>query len=538
MAATPTTKAQVQAYRFVLRRMESALVRRDPVMLHDPMRTHLRAAFVGVCVALLVAAGFLIYGFIKPQQELGSTDEIVIGADSGAMFVHLNNPTSRLVPVTNLASARLILIKQSGGGGAAAGVGNAATAVPRQVADEVLKDVPREPLAGIPGAPNDIPDGSELVEPKWTLCDTTIPDPSLPEQARITRPAITTTALIGTDRSGRPLRPDEALLFRASTGEYFLVFDGKRAKVNVQDSAVRQAFDIADTAGGLMRDERRVSVGLLNAIPPAPELRSPIERLGEPSRFAQLRGERVGTVVEVKRVDNRTDYYVILDDGVQQVPKSMADLIRFTVSRGVDFPGVTPEDIANMPKVSRLDVRGFPVEVPSVLPVRDSTVACLYWAYQDGKQQLSITVGDRLTLPGGQRPVRLAQADGSGDRLDEVFLPTGRGAVVQGVVPEQPAGTGTIFLVSDQGVKFGVPSTAQVPSAQLAGALGLGNPQPGPAAVLQLLPTGPALDPDQAIRTFDSVPVQGDAGAKLPLSNGPGAQPQPQQPQPTADGGG
>ena len=36
MAATPTTKSQVQAYRFVLRRMEHALVRKDAVMLHDP----------------------------------------------------------------------------------------------------------------------------------------------------------------------------------------------------------------------------------------------------------------------------------------------------------------------------------------------------------------------------------------------------------------------------------------------------------------------------------------------------------------------
>jgi type VII secretion protein EccB len=325
-----------------------------------------------------------------------------------------------------------------------------------------------------------------------------VPDPSLPEQARITRPAITTTALIGVDRTGRPLNPGEALLLRASTGEYFLVYDGKRAKVDVQDSAVRQAFDIVDTAGGLMRDERRVSIGLLNAIPAAPQLRSPISRLGEPSQFPQLRGERAGTVVEVKRVDNRTDYYVIFDDGVQQVPKSMAELIRFTVSRGVEFPGVTPEDIANVPKVSRLDVSGFPVQVPTVLAVEDSTVACLYWVYQDGKQQMSITVADRMSLPNGQRPVRLAQADGNGDRLDEVFLPTGRG------------------------VKFGVPSTAQAPSAQLAAALGLAEPAPAPAAILQLLPVGPALDPDQAIRTFDTVPVVGDAGARLPEPNGPG----------------
>ncbi|MFD1052463.1 type VII secretion protein EccB, partial [Kibdelosporangium lantanae] len=53
MPSTPTTKSQVQAYRFVLRRMQSALVRKDAVMLHDPMRTHSRATIVGVCLGVL-----------------------------------------------------------------------------------------------------------------------------------------------------------------------------------------------------------------------------------------------------------------------------------------------------------------------------------------------------------------------------------------------------------------------------------------------------------------------------------------------------
>ncbi len=40
MPSTPTTKSQVQAYRFVLRRMQSALVRKDP--------DHYRAQFPDV----------------------------------------------------------------------------------------------------------------------------------------------------------------------------------------------------------------------------------------------------------------------------------------------------------------------------------------------------------------------------------------------------------------------------------------------------------------------------------------------------------
>ncbi|MGH3683825.1 MAG: type VII secretion protein EccB [Pseudonocardiaceae bacterium] len=62
MSTDPTTKAQVQAYRFVLRRMESALVRRDAVMLHEPMRQHLRAMVVGLILALLGLAAFFVIG--------------------------------------------------------------------------------------------------------------------------------------------------------------------------------------------------------------------------------------------------------------------------------------------------------------------------------------------------------------------------------------------------------------------------------------------------------------------------------------------
>ena len=96
---------------------------------------------------------------------------------------------------------------------------------------------------------------------------------------------------------------------------------------------------------------------------------------------------------------------------------------------------------------------------------------------------------------------------------------------MRGVVPDQPEGTGTIYLVTDLGTKFGVPSIAGASSLQLATALGLGNFKPAPESILRLLPNGAALDPN-AVRTFDSVPVQEGAGALLPQPE-PGGQPSP-----------
>jgi ESX secretion system ATPase EccB len=73
MSTNPTTKAQVQAYRFVLRRMESALVRKDAVMLHEPMRHHLRATAVGLILGLLGLAAFFVVGkFTRPATPAPS----------------------------------------------------------------------------------------------------------------------------------------------------------------------------------------------------------------------------------------------------------------------------------------------------------------------------------------------------------------------------------------------------------------------------------------------------------------------------------
>ena len=47
MPSKPTTRWQVSGYRFLVRRMEHALVRRDVRMLHDPMRSQSRAYAAG-----------------------------------------------------------------------------------------------------------------------------------------------------------------------------------------------------------------------------------------------------------------------------------------------------------------------------------------------------------------------------------------------------------------------------------------------------------------------------------------------------------
>ena len=86
MARQLTTRAQVNGYRFLLSRLEHALVRRDVRMLHDPMRAQSRALVLGAVLAVLVVAGFGVWGLVKPQGAVGQS-VILMSKSSGVLYV-------------------------------------------------------------------------------------------------------------------------------------------------------------------------------------------------------------------------------------------------------------------------------------------------------------------------------------------------------------------------------------------------------------------------------------------------------------------
>ena len=105
MGAQPTTRWQVNGYRFLVRRMEHALVRRDVRMIHDPMRSQSRALAVGAVLACVGLAGCAALALFRPQDKIGDAT-IVVGRESGAMLVAIDGTFH---PVLNLASARPVL---------------------------------------------------------------------------------------------------------------------------------------------------------------------------------------------------------------------------------------------------------------------------------------------------------------------------------------------------------------------------------------------------------------------------------------------
>jgi len=490
----PPTPTQVQAHRYVTRRLRSALVGRDPTPGRDPGRdpgrTQSRALTAGAVLAVLGVGVAAIVGLVR-----GDTDwrahAVVRGEPSGALYVVAHAP-DRLVPTLNLASARLLAAVASG----AASAGGSG-AVPVAVRDDALADVARTAPAGIPGAPAVLPgpdvgaagtDGDD-----WAICDTVRVDPSVPDpQARPARATVVLGGVgigAGPGRLGRALAPEEALLARGDDGVVWLVIGGRRARVDPRQGAVLQALDLSAAR------PRVAAAGFLGALPEAPPL-APVVVPGAGSTPADAAvralGVPVGSVVTPASPPGpaAAPFLLVLRDGVQEVPAVLAQLTRFTDPDPRAAPGITAVPAAALaaaPRSVAVDLSAYPSVFPRPVDYDAAPVVCAHPDAASGAT--TVTASDTLGSPAPPTPVVDAPGvDGA--------LVVGAGAYVVPVGPGLPgteAPPAPAGLVVDPGGR-----AFAVPSPEAADALGLGSPRPAPRAVTDLLPRGPALDPATA----------------------------------------
>lgn len=444
MTGRATTGIQVSAHRFLVRRMEHALVRGDVRMLDDPLRAQALSLTAGCVLAAIAVAVCVVLAFLQPRGDVGSA-AIVMVRESGAVYVRIGDT---MHPAMNLASARLI-------------TGSADK--PELVSMSALDRVARGPLVGIPGAPDVIAAPLGADESQWTVCDDS--------DGRTTVSAGRTVHL-DSGRSALVTPRGE------SAATSYLLYDGRRAKVDLRSHAVVRALKLDGVA------PRPVSRALLDAVPEAPEIVAPpIPGHGASSA---LSGFPIGTVVRLLRAD-ATEYYVALAHGVQRVGEMVADLIGLTYSLRRDIVTVAPAVIGTVPIVKELPVTTFPDRGG----ITESPILCT--------QSGSVLTGDSLPVDDG-RVVKLAQADETGPAVDNFAVPSGRSAFVRAAgVSGEGAETGARYLVDDSGVLFGIRDE------EAASRLGLNNPVPAPWALLAHLPRGPELSVQNASVERDSV---------------------------------
>ncbi|WP_433504236.1 type VII secretion protein EccB [Pseudonocardia halophobica] len=435
----PATRDQADAHRYAFRRLEAALVRADPLPLNEQLRAQRRATLVGVVLALLGLGAAAVQAVLAPRPDW-SRQALVVGTPSGAVYVVAHEP-DRLVPVPDAVAGRLVL-----------GALGQPPGEPRMVPDADLVTAARTPPAELPGAVGVAIDGPAVPE-RWAVCDA-------PEG---------TTVLAGTLTPGTPTAP--ALFVEAPDGERFAVLDGVRHAVGA-DPTVLTGLGLAGAA------PRKVGASTVSAIPEGPTLAPPVLPDGPGPRGVP---GRPGDVLTTTGLDGGRAFLAIVPGGVQEVPATLAEVLR--AQGGTGPREVEPARVAEAPRLTTLRTAGWPDRVPAWSS--DGGIVCATAA--DARPGVSLTP----TLPAVREGVRVPLT--GGEAAAAVLF---GGGPVRAV---SPTGGGTVWLLSASGIAHGVAD------ADTAAALGLPAALPGaPEAALRLLPQGGRLDLADARRAVGS----------------------------------
>jgi type VII secretion protein EccB len=446
----------------------------------DPSRTQRLMLMVSALIAVLVLVGALVLGWLRPAGRVGESP-IVADRRGGALFVAVD---SRLHPVLNLVSGRLI-------------AGDAVD--PTFVGAEELAKWPRGALVGIVGAPVESPAVAAPEVSRWSVCDTAA-------ERLGARPVVTGIdgGLTLGDRA-RVLAAGEAVVGEFD-GEAFVVTDGVRMKVDLNDRAVTGALGLA---GSGVRPVP-MSQALVDALPAGRALEVPrVPGWGEPTRIG-IAGVVIGSVVVSQDVASGADqHFVVLADGVQPVSAVVAAMIRQRDSFGAATPvRVAPDRLAEIAVRSVLDVGYYPQDPLRVVDWRAEPVTCVSWERGVADRQ-----GRQRVLVGRALPVRVEQdgrlvplvvgRDAAGVVADQVLLSDAAATFVATTGGELDSGRReAMWLISSSGVRYGVPHDEQ---ALRALGLAIEDLRLAPWPLLRVWPRGPELSREAALTMHDTM---------------------------------
>lgn len=463
-----TRRDLFQSYQFLTQRVVSGLVLRESDPLQSPVRRMGGAAFGSVMVAVLLLAVVGVIGVINPggNRTWQTAKAVVVEEETGTRFVYLpdDDGTMRLHQVDNFASAALL-------------VGSTSVV---SVSSASLDGVPRGPRLGISGAPDALPSADDLLGPPWTLCSAPVTAASGEQQP------LTALLVGGGTGGGRALGDDVVLVRDQGTGELQLVWRGRRHLVS-DEASVLLALSL--------RDAPQIEVGSawLSGLPAGrPLAPEPVSGRGVPSSVVP--GALVGQVGRVGDGASAQWYQVDLDRVVEITEVQARILLADPTTAQQAYGGGEPTPVA----LSAVDVAGIPSEelpepqpadAPASLPTPaqvSGSAETVCAGFTDGGDPGDVLVGAPVDLSGG---VQGPGATDAGTALaDLVVVPPGRGALVSARASAE-ATTGALFLVTDEGRAY------PVPSADEAAALGYSaaDAVPMPEQLVARITPGPAL---------------------------------------------
>lgn len=465
---------QVHSYQFFLQRVVSGLVARESDPAELPFRRLGWSAFAGFMVAVLVAAGFGVYGLLVGGGATAWRDgeSVIVEKGSEAAYIYRDD---RLHPMVNIVSAQLAL-------GGDAGI--------TRVSARSLAGVPRGLTLGIPGSPEGLPADRNLLAGGWTICTQQRPDGS-----GGTEP-VSVLGVGQPPQGGQPVA-DAAVLVSDPGAQLWLVWHGHRFEV---DAPVARAL------GTGQQRALPVAPAWLDTLPVGDPLAPrQVPDPGQPTRaLGALRtdlGVRTGQVLESAGV-----HYLVGPDRLQEVTPLSARILLNDPATGDAYPDREPDLRTDLPDgaLNNAQIDLLPGRTPTSPPEQppelvapapeDLPEAPVCAAYPPGGFVPQVWAGARLPWQDGG--IGTPRQTGSGGLLvDQVLVDGGWGALVRAMsAPDAPGGTW--HLVTDQGVQF------RLAGPEVAGMLGYqpAAAVPVAAGLLARLPAGPALDPARADR--------------------------------------
>lgn len=450
---------QLQSYQFLTQRVISAFVMRETDPAQSPLRRGVGAVFAGLMIAVMVGAGFGVYGLLT---KIGSNNwkangAIVVEKETGATYVYNGG---QLHPMLNFTSALLDTMTNRGN-------------VFRE-SSAALVGVPRGVMLGIPDAPDSLPDAHHTVGAPWTLCTAVNP---------AAQGATTTTLALSLAPSGaRPLADQSLLVRDPETRSTYLIWHGNRYQI---DSDVLPAlFGIVTPITG--------GTAWLNGLPRGADI-DPIGIVHNGSPSSAVSGHRIGDLLVTEVGTGGVQYWLVFDDGLAPITELQKDIV---VGQGGGQPKqMTVSDSTKLPRSSHLrpdsDAVAPPSKPPALAALTNPTdQVCA--EFTNAKQPPTVSLGGTLPVTGNGTPTGSRTASGA-VLADRVIVPAGRAEVVR-VMASSTSTAGGYYVVTDLGIRYAVPDdrVLNVLGYQADDAVAMPN------ALVRLIPLGPALDPAAA----------------------------------------
>lgn len=448
-----TQRDHVHAHQFMVGRLSSALVEGDPTRAEIPGQRAQAGLVVGVVLAVLLAGGFAVYGWLVPggSRAFAQAGAILVEKETGNRYVYLNGV---LHPTPDLTSALLIQ-------------GRGATV--KLISRNSLRDLPRGPALGVRGAPQTVsPDA--LVRGPWLVClPGAVPDGPGGEPSGAAGGGLSLGVNLDPGAVAEPLPADRFTVVADATGTPYLLAGGRKHRI--------AADSVLAALGAANARPVRASRMWLDWLPDGPVLApARIDGAGRPGPPLDGTPHPVGALFRQRMPNGDEQLFVLRSDGL--APLDRTEFLLADAERRTAPVELTAAAVAAAPKSTD---RSLTSRLPDLAGLRlldpGDAVLCL--------RQRPVS-GDALTSAVAFAPRSQSGVDERGRPF--VRVRPGSGMVVA-ASPRRSGSSPRISYISDTGTAY------PLPDAEAIAALKLDNVgfTPFPESLLAVLPQGPAL---------------------------------------------